>query len=115
MSLQAFRVYSESTKGNVVLTISGLGLLAMAQVLTRPGMARVGLTIVACVVLAAGIWKNCQSLAVLLRTSPSPKRMNPRDRKPYMVSTSLSCVVCLALCVLVAYALIQSIAGALAP
>ena len=115
MSLQAFRAYSESTKGNVVLTISGLGLLAIAQVLTRPGMRRVGLTIFACAVLVTGIWKNCKSLADLLRTGPSPKQMNPRDRKPYLVSTTLSCVVCLALCVLVAYALIQSIGGALAP
>lgn len=113
MSLQAFREYSESTKGNVLLTITGLGLLAVAQVLTRPGMRRVGITFIACAILAIGVWKNCQSLAVLFKKAPSSKEMNPRDRKPYMVSTGLSCVVCLALSILIAYALIQSISGAL--
>lgn len=115
MSLQAFRVYSESTKGNVALTISGLGLLAIAQVVTQPGVKRVGLTLAASGLLAAGVWSTCQALAILFKTGPSSKQMNPRDRKPYIITTGLSCVVCFALAMLIAYALIQSISGALTP
>lgn len=113
MSLQAFRVFSESTKGNVMLTISGLGLLAISRAATQPGVKRVGLTIAACGLLAAGAWRYCHALMVLFRTGPSSKEMHPKDRRPYIISTGLSCVVCLALAVLIAYALIQSISGAL--